>query len=153
MTNDYPYKVLDEILKLFKQDDMEFLKHIKEFDIPKLLLDKGIIIDVFFMIQILDKLVEEKYLHRGELFITSKPNAEITEYDRMYNLTFEGVLLINGDGYLVKNKKAEYALFWDKVAFWLVTVGTVFAGIYGLIEIADSTMVAYDHYLHIMQHP
>ncbi len=142
--NENPYRILDEVLMLFSQSEGSALVHIKKFDIPKLLLEKGIIIDVFYMEQILDKLEKEHYLYKGGLVVVKHlPNGK--EYDNMYNLTFEGLLLLNSGGYRAKMKREQSSVLLNWVLSLSIAVGTVLAGIYGLMEIVR---VVYRHYYH-----
>lgn len=141
--NENPYRILDEVM-LFSQSVGSALVHIKKFDIPKLLLEKGIIIDVFYMEQILDKLETERYLYKGGLVVVKHlPNGK--EYDNMYNLTFEGLLLLNSGGYRAKMKREQSSVLLNWVSSLSIAVETVLAGIYGLMEIVR---VVYRHYYH-----
>lgn len=128
---DEPYKFLDAILDCFQNNfgDNErkispTLKYIHER-----LLNKGIIFTIFILNEALEKLENEK-------FIKSKDYEELNKVkSKMYELTFEGRLLIHQGGFFLKIQNQNQNQILNRRLSWAVAVGTLLAGIYGIKEI------------------
>ena len=152
MNKNNPYLLIDEILLLFVQGSGMSLIKIKETEFSTLLINKGITVDETYLHQILDKLVEENYIYRTKHYIYSKPPYSLANmYNRMYNLKFDGFLLLNDGNYskmMERNIKKETEIFtiqknqekYSKniscLTYW-IAFGTVAVGPYTLLQIHD----------------
>lgn len=109
------------------------LKKLNENNTPK--TDKEIKDSLGFNIEdkelflILDKLIRDE----NASFSFAKIDGTYVDI-KCYYITYDGVLLLNSGGYKSKIQKEATQKFLLVLEKWLIVLGTVSAGLYGLVE-------------------
>lgn len=138
--NESQYKVLDDILKCFSDFDRPD-NYFESWKILVKIRERGININTQpykpeRIRTAINKLVNESYLDKMPLCLGDKESDihDETLDKQYYRLTFEGELLINDGGYVKKIQNENLDLVLTKRLAYAIAVGTVFGGIFGLIE-------------------
>jgi len=80
---------------------------------------------------VLTKLVKDKYAHHLEANISN-----VTSYTALsYSITFEGLVFHQQGGYAKQDENNKRKAKKERLNILAVSIGTVFAGLYGLFEI------------------
>jgi hypothetical protein len=74
--------------------------------------------------EILEKLVADSYIE--------KRNGSTASY----RISFNGRVFISNGGYVQQSKDVKHERFRQTLATWMTAIGTAFAGLYGLKEVA-----------------
>ena len=136
--NDNPYQILDDILECYKDDVTgNFKMKLLTSEIQQQIKDKPSFQYKIFQ-GALDQLNEDKYLKLEPLTVEEHNfNADLVADEfhlDAYKLTFKGITLIYRGGYIAKIERENSNLILNQRLTWAIALGTVFAGIFGVIE-------------------
>lgn len=75
-------------------------------------------------------------------FEISEFKDSLYESNKIYTISFEGIILIENGGYKRKGKKESISTKLQSLQTWAIAVGTALAGLYGLYELIKAILTA-----------
>lgn len=110
---EYEFKSLSDILNAYDKN--------------KLMVTDAINYDIM-----LEKLAKDGYMRS----LQPGPNTpEHHLFDKRFKITFEGILFIQGGGYVGAAKAKATQETAQTFAVWIAAIGTALGGVYGIVEI------------------